>query len=366
MKYILCGGGTSGHVMPAIAIAEGLKKYDKSAEFLFVGRDNGPENKSISDKNYPLKTLEVYGIPKKITPSSVTKLFKTLKSKETAKKIIKSFQPNAIIGTGGYVAWPVIRAGAELKIPTYIHESNSVAGRVTRSLARYCERIFTGFVLCEGIRHRDKVMFTGTPVRDEFKSTDREHARKKLGIAKNEFAVFSFGGSGGAHMFNTLMKKTFEKCPDEKIRFIHASGQKYYDGLINNTDRKANVEIHPYITNIADYMASADLVISRSGALTVSELAYLGKASILIPSPNVSKNHQYKNAKLLSDLGACILLEESHLNEDILISEIMKIKSDNTLREKLMSSIKITSQKRASDIIAKEILKGAKRLSATE
>lgn len=366
MKYVLCGGGTGGHVMPAIAIGEGLTKYDRKAELLFIGRQGGPENISITDKGYALKTVEVYGLPRSISPKALKNLFKTAISPKRARQILQEFRPDAIIGTGGYVCWPVIKAGRELKIPCFLHESNSVAGRTTQRLAKHCQKIFTGFPVCEGIKDSKKVIFTGTPIRQEFKNISRSEARRRLKIPENKFLIFSFGGSGGAKRLNELMAEVMKEHKNQKIQYVHVSGEKYYERFKEKIENIPSAEIHPFIKNVSLYLAAADLVICRSGALTLSELAYLGRASILIPSPNVSNNHQYKNARLVSELGGALILNEEDTNVNTLIEKIEKIRNEIPYRKKIEAIANSLSPKNACDLICKEILKSVKISSATK
>jgi UDP-N-acetylglucosamine--N-acetylmuramyl-(pentapeptide) pyrophosphoryl-undecaprenol N-acetylglucosamine transferase len=366
MKYILTGGGTGGHVMPAIAIAQALKKYDKHASFLFIGRVGGRENISVTDNGFSLKTIEVYGIPKSISAKSIKHLIKTVKSIKSAKELLLSFSPDAIIGTGGYVCWPVIRAGANMSIPCFLHESNSVAGRTTRALARHCRAVFTGFPSCEGLSGGEKNKYTGTPVRDEFKSKSKAVSRKKLGIPEQKFFVFSLGGSGGAEKINELMCTLVQKNRNKDLYFIHVAGEKYYKKFGQDIKDCDSFKIIPYAKNIADYISAADLVISRSGALTLSELAYMKKASILIPSPNVKNDHQRKNAMFFKSLGAVQVIDENKLSEKLLTEEILKIKSDREYKNSLEEKISALRVENAGEQIAKSIISKTVSLSATK
>ena len=364
MKYILCGGGTGGHVMPAIAIADEIKKRDKNAVFLFIGRKNGRENQATLDRGYKLSELEVYGLSFKINKENLKRAYKTLTSIKAAKELIISFKPDVIIGTGGYVCFPVIRAGAALKIPCFIHESNSVAGRTTKSVQSLCEQVFTGFPHCEGLKKRTKTSFTGTPVRREFMKRSREQSRHALKIPDGKFFVLSFGGSGGAEKFNNIMLEVINKSEDPEIEFMHISGERYYPELSKHFIGKRNAGVYPYIKNIADYMSAADLIICRAGALTISEIGYLNKAAILIPSPNVKNNHQFKNADAVSKAGAAILLNEKKLTSKALLLEIEELKGDGALLSSLSKNCSLNTKKNSGEIIAREITNYLSNLSA--
>ena len=358
MKYIICGGGTSGHIMPAIAVAEALKKTDKEGEILFVGRLNGNENQAIIDHKYMLKEIEVYGLSRKIGIVEFKRLCKTLKSVKEAKKIIDSFKPDAVIGTGGYVCWPVISEASKKRIPCYLHESNSVIGLSAKTVFKKCRKVFTGFKNLEGVKDKKRLTYVGTPLRDAFKSYTKESARQRLGIGNGTFFILSFGGSGGAEFLNETLIRVLEdyslKTP--KTIHIHVSGAKYYERFFNIASTRAKKCIVPFIKNMPLYLSACDLLISRSGAMTITEAAYLRKPTIMIPSPNVAGNHQYKNAKIIADAGGTLLIPEKDLTPKSLLEKIVKIRDDKFLRNSLSANIGKHFQKNAADKISAEII----------
>ena len=358
MKYIICGGGTSGHTMPAIAIAEALKKADKEGEILFVGRLGGKENQAILDQKYRLREIEVYGLSRKIGIREFKRFYKTVKSVGEAKKIIDAFKPDAVIGTGGYVCWPVISAASKRKIPCYLHESNSVIGLSAKAVFKKCKRVFTGFENLEGVKDKKKLMYVGTPLRDAFKSYTKDSARQRLGIGDGTFFILSFGGSGGAEFFNETLIKVLEyySLKNPKTIHIHACGEKYYERFFNGASTRAKKCIVPFIKNMPLYLSACDLLISRSGAMSITEAACLKKPTIMIPSPNVAGNHQYKNAKEISDTGGTLLVLEKDLTPELLIEEIVKIRGDKSLQKSLSTNIGKHFQKNAAEKICAKII----------
>ena len=347
MKVLLCGGGTAGHVSPAIAIADALKKSSPDVEFLFVGRDGGEENEAILKSNYQLKTLKIYGIQRKITMENLKRIHAAVKSLSTAKKILREFSPDVVIGTGGYVCWPVIKSAKSLGIPTVIHESNATAGLVTRLLSKKCDRVLLGFESAKkDLRRLDNVRVVGNPVREAFYNHTKESSRKKLGISPSALVISSFGGSGGSMQLNrsiiSLMRSYSSK--EKNVFHIHSSGKKYYDELIKDAPEFASGKhgciIKPYVEDMSNVLWASDIVITRCGAITLSELCAVGVIPIMIPSPNVSGNHQYKNAKELRRLGIGILIEEKRLNERALLDAVRSLSENSEKCEKMKEKIK--------------------------
>lgn len=325
MRVIVTGGGTSGHVNPALAIANTIKKNINDSEIIFVGTKKGIENKTVPKAGYELKHIEVRGIKRSLSLSNIKSFYLALTSPIKAKKLIRSFKPDIVIGTGGYACWPVMKAAADLKIPTALHESNSTPGVAIKMLAKYVDRIFVNFEATKEkfpSEYADKIMRTGNPLRPEFLSLDHKTAREKLGIdGKYEKFILSCGGSMGAEKINeamlALMRDYTSKHPE--ILHLHATGSIEYEAATSlyksyGLEKFDNLRIVEYIYDMPEQMAAADLVINRAGAMTISELAALKKTALLIPSPNVTDNHQYKNAHELELAGAAALIEEKDLD----------------------------------------------------
>lgn len=367
MRVLFCGGGTAGHISPAIAIAEALISKDRNTEVLFIGRDGGEENEAIKKASFKLETIEIYGIQRKLTPKNIKRLFVAAKAIGKAKKIIKKFNPNVVVGTGGYVCYPVLKAARKLKIPTAIHESNACPGLTTKLLAPKCDRVFLALKGAENeFKNKENIIIVGNPVRVDFGNIDRAGARRSLKIKDKEFLILSFGGSGGSEKMNeallSLMKNHSSK--NKNIKHIHATGKKYYSKTETMrekyTNEKNGCEIRAYIDNMPTLMAAADLVISRSGAMTLAEMSAAGCAAILIPSPNVTNNHQYKNAKLFSEGGAALLLTEEKLTEKSLLEQVLYFENNPKKRAETKEKIKQFSMPDSKDKIIAEIAKIAK------
>ncbi len=347
MKIIFCGGGTVGHISPAIAIAEEILHRNKSSEILFIGRDYGEENEVIKKAGFILKTIKIHGLQRKLNINNIKYVFEALKAQKDAERIIEDFNPDIVFGTGGYVCWPVISAAKKINIPTVIHESNAFPGMATRLLANKCTRVLLGLPGSEkSFKRKDNLLVVGNPVKKEFTTANRLISRKKLGLTNKDFLISSFGGSGGSNVLNSatidLMKNYVSK--NRNIFHIHSCGKKYYAEIKSEypelTLGKQGCTIRPYIDNMGDIMAASDVVISRCGAITLAEICSVGCCSILIPSPNVTNDHQRKNAELISESGAAIMINESDLTKSILSDTIKKLEHDAEIREKMKKEIR--------------------------
>ena len=349
MRVLMTGGGTGGHINPALAIANYIKEKEPDSEIAFVGTSRGMENKLVPKEGYELFHVDIRGLRRKLSFDNIRTLWLAATSVGKAKKLIKRFKPDVCIGTGGYVCWPVIRAAASMGIPTALHESNALPGVAVKMLAGCTDIIFTNFdetseYLSEKLRK--KVVRVGNPLRGSFDGISKDDAREKLGYeGKYRRSLLSLGGSLGAERINAevldLMKNYSSKNPD--MHHIHATGSYGYEDFMKKfkelgLDAYPNLEPVEYIYDMPLRLAAADLVINRAGAMTISELAMLGKPAILIPSPNVTDNHQYKNAKVLADAGAAVLISESDLQPGALTEAVSGLITDR-------ESMRIMSEK---------------------
>ena len=334
MRVIMTGGGTGGHVNPALAIANTIMQNDPSSEILYVGTEHGIESKLVPKAGYPIKFIEVKGLNRKHPLQNFKAVGLAFSSAVKSHKIIEEFKPDVVVGTGGYVCWPIVKAASDMKIPTALHESNAIAGVAIKMLQNHVDRIFLNFektgetLSCS----REKLMRVGNPVMKGFSGISREEARKKLAIPdKYKYIILSYAGSMGAEKVNDavlcVMRDFTSKHPE--VYHIHATGAIEKELCTSQfkemgLDRFDNIELCEYIYDMPLKMAAADLTINRAGAMTVSELAITGKAAIFIPSPNVAENHQYKNAKVLADAEAAGLFEEKELTDNAkpLVEEI--------------------------------------------
>lgn len=365
MRVIVTGGGTSGHVNPALAIANTIKKNIPSSEIIFVGTKKGIENKTVPKAGYKLYHVEVRGIKRSLSLSNIKSLYLALTSPIKARRLIKEFKPDLVVGTGGYVCWPVMKAAADLGIPTALHESNSTPGVAIKMLAKYVDRIFVNFEATREkfpVEYSDKIMRTGNPLRPEFLKLDYNSAREKLGInGSYDKFILSCGGSMGAERINEamleLMRDYTSKHPE--ILHLHATGSIEYEAATAmyksyGLEKFENIRLVEYIYDMPEQMAAADLVINRAGAMTISELAALGKTSLLIPSPNVTDNHQYKNAHELEEAGAAALIEEKDLTYEKLGTCVDELLFTH-MGEKMKENIKSFAAPDAERVIFEEL-----------
>ena len=355
MKVLLTGGGTAGHINPALAIAGKLLQEKPDTEIAFVGTPTGLENRLVCAAGFPLYHVKVMGLQRKLTPKNLKALYYAVKSPHDAKKIIREFKPDLVIGTGGYVSWPVLRAAAAMKIPTAIHEQNALPGLTTKMLSKMVDLVFLSFQESERYFECpvDKLVLTGNPLRPELYQVVRETERKKLGLTKKDRYVLAFGGSLGARRLNeTLFRFEQGIGEDEHVTVCHALGKTGYAAAQDaNTFEtlglagKKHLQMMEYIDDMPARMAAADLVICRAGALTLSELAFLKKPAILVPSPYVADNHQYKNAAVFEEAGAAKLVTEEELAGDRLIEvarTLLEDEDERTLMSRAMERFAVS------------------------
>ncbi|MBQ6183158.1 MAG: undecaprenyldiphospho-muramoylpentapeptide beta-N-acetylglucosaminyltransferase [Clostridia bacterium] len=364
MRYLLCGGGTGGHINPAIAIAHGIEKVDTEAVIEFAGTSRGMETRLVPAAGYKLNTVDVYGFRRSLSPKNIKALVKAFTSVKEAKKIIKGFNPDIVIGTGGYASWPCVKAAAKLGVKTLIQEQNAFPGVTTKKLSKYVDTVCISF---DESRPRfedsvqNKLVLTGNPVKEN--PFTREEARGKLGIADDEIYVLSCGGSLGAEKVNEYCLDAMEIYKDNaKIKQIHSVGKIGWEEFSEvakkkGLDKREGFMIREYIYDMPLQQAAADIVISRAGAMTYSELACLGRAVIFIPSPNVAEDHQYKNAVVLKDAGAAVVFRESELDGKKLASCILDLAEDGAKRNAMAEKMRSFGKPDALDKIVCEVMK---------
>ncbi len=338
MRIILSGGGTAGHITPAIAIAETILAYDKKAEITFVGTPHGMENELVGRAGYPMRHVNVRGFSRSLSIRNIGALYLALISPICAERILSELCPDAVIGTGGYASWPILRAAGSKGIPCAVHESNAVPGMTVRRLSPIVSEVWLNFKEASDHLPKNSSRFleTGNPIRQGFRTLSRREARKKLGLSESDFLLLSFGGSLGAARINEVIPKLGEGLFSRfsNVFLVHGTGKRHYEQMRRNIGSSVHkhLTLMPYIEDMPLYMGAADTVICRAGAMTLSELSLCGKSAILIPSPNVTNNHQYKNAALLVKKGAASLIEESELSAARLADEITRLIEDPPLR----------------------------------
>ncbi len=370
MRAVIAAGGTAGHINPALAIADEIMKNEPSSEVVFVGREDGMEKKLVEAAGYRLYPIEIHGFSRSLKPKEIAfNLFAlgcALKAGPKAKKLFRDFKPDIVIGCGGYVSGPVVRAAAKCGIKTAIHEQNSFPGVTTKLLSGMVDLVMAAnddAVKRLGVP--EKCTVVGNPVRREFFSADRERLRRAWGVGERVCLV-SFGGSLGARTINNVAAEVMKRhVGSGGIKHIHATGRyavESFPELLDElgVDRESDdLIIEEYIDNMPECLAAADLVISRSGAITISELAASGTASVLIPSPNVSENHQYYNALTLADAGAALVFEEKELDPGAVADEIIALCGDRE-RLRLMG---VNARSAAVSNTSKRIYDSIKRLA---
>lgn len=372
MKVLICGGGTGGHINPALAIADKIKKENKDAVIEYVGTKRGLEATLVPKAGLKIHFVEVRGFKRKLTLDNIDAAIKAVTSVIEAKKIIKEFKPDIAIGTGGYVCWPVLKAASKAGVPTLVHESNAFPGVTTRMLAPFVDKVVVGFEESKKYLKCDekKIVVAGSPVSEKMLCADKAESRKALGFDEDEVIVLSAGGSQGARPLNEnvfeLIKNYTYPCG---IRHIHATGnagwetqkKAYLDigftQLDNDTLSKGKVVVKRYIYNMHQMLSACDIEICRAGAMTLSELAVLGKAAVIVPSPYVPNNHQYKNAKVLADKNAAILIEEKNLTGEILTQQIKELVENSKKRKTIEENVKQFAVTDSLDRIYGEVLK---------
>lgn len=368
MKVVIAAAGTAGHINPGIAIANKIKKEEKDSEIIFIGTTRGLENDLVPRAGYKLKTIDAYGLSKKISIENIKKMYKTFKGYSEAKKIISEFKPDIVIGTGGYICGATISSAHNLKIPTILHESNAFPGKAIKMLANKTNTILVSFEdAIPRIKNCKNVVFTGTPVKikkKEFNENEKIKIIKDIGLSDKKPIILVFGGSQGAKRINDTLVEIIKNKLNKNYQVIWATGPKQYDiikekleTLNMNINNISNMKILPYIYNMEDLMNIVDVIVARSGAMTITEISNLGKPSILVPLPNVSHNHQLYNAKALEKVKAAKIILDNEINGKILNKTIEEIILN---KQKMMymgkNALKI-STKDAEDKIYDEIRK---------
>ena len=362
----MTGGGTAGHINPAIAIANTIKKNIPDAEIAFVGTERGLENKLVPNENYPLYHVDVRGFERPlVNVKNIKAAYLALVSPMRAKKLIREFSPDIVIGTGGYACWPVLKAAASMGIPTAVHESNATLGLAIKKLQGCVDRIFVNFKqTAEHLSEKEKVMHVGNPLRSGFGGLDYSEARKKLGIEDGQVFILSFGGSLGAHRLNeaALGFMNSHVKGSSKLIHYHATGAYEFKEFSESfracgLEKHSNARLVEYIHDMPLRMSAADIVICRAGAMTISEIAMMKKACVIIPSPNVVDNHQYNNAKVLADANAAVMLEEAYLNEESFAEAILSLVNSKEKREALSQNVAAFANTDANKLIYDEILR---------
>ena len=368
MKFILTCGGTAGHINPALAVAGRLRELMPDCEILFIGAEGKMEMELVPREGYKIEPLKITNISRGHSLEAIIHNLDTLKnvavSTREAKRIMREFKPDVVIGTGGYVCYPVLMAASELKIPTAVHESNAVPGLTTKLLAEHVDKVMVGFEESRGAYHHpEKVEVTGTPVRGEFAAYSKALAKRELGLDTDEPLVVSVWGSLGAAHMNKIMGELITMMDDSRpFRLIHSVGTRYFEDFMATLRQCApdfarfGADVRKYIYDMPRVMAAADLILCRAGASTLSELAYMGKPVIIVPSPNVTNNHQEKNARVLEKAGGAKVFLEGEFDAPALMDTVRGLLGDSAQLEAMSQAMLSLAVPGATDRICDIIL----------
>ena len=362
MRVIITGGGTGGHIYPALAIADKLKEMDEDTQILYVGCSEGIEKDVVPKSGYPMELVDARWLDKLGAREIAKTGYRVSKGTLESLKIMNKFKPDVVIGTGGYVCFPVLLAGHMKRKLCYLHEQNAFPGLANRTLEKFVQNVFLGFPEASAyFKEPAKHVVSGNPVRKEFFRLTKKEAREKLGLAEDDFVVFTFGGSLGSKKINEIaleLLQLFNGHPQTAL--IMGTGRWYYQEILDelavrDVKPAANIRIMDYVERMDLCLMACDVVISRAGALSVAETTVCGKAAILIPAPNVTANHQYYNAKSVADRGGAFLIEEKDLDVRQVTAEVMKLKNDRALLEATSRASRSCAPVGALDIICGKI-----------
>ncbi|MDR0854394.1 MAG: undecaprenyldiphospho-muramoylpentapeptide beta-N-acetylglucosaminyltransferase [Clostridiales Family XIII bacterium] len=362
MRIIMASSATGGHIYPALAVAEKVKHRDPDAEILFIGAKKEISSDIVSNAGYDCKHIDVRGFNRRNMLKNISVAKDLVAGSSQIKKIIRDFKPDVVFGTGGYVCGPVVKEAHKMGIRTYIHEQNVVPGMANKLAEKYADKIFAAFPeAVDYFKKKDKVIVTGNPVRDVFVNLDKIDYRQLLKIPDGETVILIFGGSQGANAINDAALDFITEIPAEKnISVFFITGKRSYwevSEKLSRLDIKNGKAVHvlDYTETIHEYFGAANLIVSRSGALTLSEIAVSGRASILVPSPNVTGNHQYFNAKMLADRGAAVIMNDEEIANGGLAAKIFELADDPEKLEKMGNLAKSAARTDSADIIFNEI-----------
>ena len=338
MKIVVTAGGTGGHIYPALSIIKKFQKEHKDLEIIYIGTHNRMEKEIIPKMGYHYEELEIYGFTKNIK-QDIKNIFLVKDAYKKSIRILEKFKPDYVLGFGGYVTYPVIKAAHKLGIKTFIHEQNSIPGKSNKVLAKYADIIGVTFENSKKyFKNKDKVIYTGHPRSDEAKLANKV-LKSSLGFDENKKLVVIVLGSLGSGSLDTIIRDYLNKVEQKDYQVLYITGKNHYRNY-ENLKLPSNIRIIPFFEDLIGLFKDTDVVISRAGAGVLNELIALNIPSIVVPSPNVANNHQYYNAISLKENNACIMLEENNLNANTLISNVEKILYDDNFKNEMIKNIK--------------------------
>lgn len=359
-NIIISGGGTGGHIFPAISIANAIREKHPHANILFVGAKGKMEMEKIPAAGYEIIGLPIAGFQRKLSLKNVTLMFKLISSLLKARQIVRQFKPDVAVGVGGYASGPLLRIANQMGVPTLLQEQNSYAGVTNRLLAKKAEKICVAYEGMEKYFPKEKIILSGNPIRQNLfkQKVDPEDARKYFKIAEDKKVILVLGGSLGARSINNAIKDNLDKIKKQDVFVIWQTGKLYYGEMLQATETAGakNVLVTAFIDSMEYAFAIAEIIISRAGAGTISELCLVGKPVILVPSPNVAEDHQTKNAMALVNKKAAVMVKDKNAN-DRLVERAMQLVHDDAEKNDLANNIKSLGLPNASNDIANEVLK---------
>ncbi|UOE92928.1 undecaprenyldiphospho-muramoylpentapeptide beta-N-acetylglucosaminyltransferase [Alkalihalobacillus sp. LMS39] len=349
MRVIVSGGGTGGHIYPALSLIKEMQKQRK-VEVLYIGTEKGLESELVPREGIEFQSIEITGFKRSISLENIKTISRFFQGTKKAKRIMKQFKPDVVIGTGGYVCGPVVYAAAKLKIPTVIHEQNSVPGLTNKFLSRYVDKIALSFEEAKSLFPVKKTEMIGNPRAQEVVNTNAINI-ETFGLEKGKRTILIVGGSRGAKPINDAFLEVLPNMKESPFQFLYVTGQVHYEHVINEVKKHGdpnNVVVQPFLHNMPEVLAAVDLIVARAGATTLAEITALGLPSILIPSPYVTNNHQEKNANALASNGAAIVRLENQMSGETLMQDISTICSDTTKWEEMHQAAKALGRPQAA------------------
>ncbi|MEO8772524.1 MAG: undecaprenyldiphospho-muramoylpentapeptide beta-N-acetylglucosaminyltransferase [Ferruginibacter sp.] len=360
-RFIIAGGGTGGHIFPAIAIANALKKISPESTFLFVGARGKMEMEKVPQAGYEIKGLMIAGFNRSSLIKNISLPWKLVNSFFQVSQIFKAFKPTAVIGVGGYSSFPVLRYAQTRNIPTFIHESNSFAGKANMILGKKATKIFTAIEGMDKFFSVSKIMVTGNPVRQIISDlhVTKDEAMKHFGFTEEKKTVLCVGGSLGAKNINEAIDQHIELFEQNNLQLIWQTGKPYLEKALERCKGKTNIYVNDFISQMEFAYTAADMIISRSGAMAVSEICLVKKPVVFVPYPHAAEDHQTANAQILVNKNAAILIKD-HEALSKLVPAIISLSKDDALQQKLINNISPLGVKEADRIIAEAILAAIK------
>lgn len=367
MRVVLTGGGTGGHIYPAVAVARQLESEDNTAEFLYIGGKKGLESKLVPQENIPFESIEISGFKRKLSFDNVKTILRFLEAVKESRKMLKEFKPDVVVGTGGYVCGPVVYAAAKLGIPSIIHEQNAIPGLTNKFLSRYVDTVAVSFEGAEkAFSSAKNTIYTGNPRATTVQHANPERGFASLGIPKGSKVVLIVGGSRGAKAINDAMIQMADQLKNlGEIHVVYVTGDGYYESTLQAIKERLGhipsyLHVLPYVHNMPEVLAATSLIVNRAGASFLAEITSLGIPAILIPSPNVTNNHQEANARTLEKAGAARMLLEKDLTGIALFQNIEDIMKDEKIQRSMMEASKRLGKPDSASLLVAEIKRIAK------